>query len=436
MSARQKTYLLKFLAGAACLLCSHAYAVPFIVNVGAEESLPGPGGRLPHIATDMKNQPHVVADEGGAGRIYTYHKILGIWQWAQYDFPGGSAQAYNPHIEINEFNQAWISCVRWYSEAMRVVLLGNVDSNPQELGRFPTTGGMPPGSLPVSNLSIDPKRFGYAVVYGGNGGFFDEVSWGGANFTSFGTGSINVGPGGEKNYFWVSRAGNVQHNGRANQAVWHGCTDYSYNNSVRAFSGRGLVEWCKFEAYPAIGNDGAYPIVVSDTVEPQTAYLMHGYGTGIILNIWKGTTSAGDGFLVRPNTDLIVVAAGGTSGLRRFEPQLFPANGGGVWACYTENNNIHIRYIPSTATSSSDLGPVTQFPGVLGAIAVDSSGNLHVTYLNGSRKYRKLTVFGDGSTFSDDGMSVFAPAFTGRKVKDEMLLFIPSFTRQNILDPD
>jgi len=82
----------------------------------------------------------------------------------------------------------------------------------------------------------------------------------------------------------------------------------------------------------------------------------------------------------------------GTSGLRRYEPRLAPAKGGGAWACYTAGGNIRIRYIPSDITSTAGLGQIVQFPGIRGSIAVDNDGNLHVAYINNGVKYRKITV--------------------------------------------
>ena len=82
---------------------ANAFAVPQIVAVGAEEDVPGGDGRLPSIATDTFDQPHIVMDLGGSPWNYFYDKLATGWQVSS--FNAGGSQSYNPHIEINDFNQ-------------------------------------------------------------------------------------------------------------------------------------------------------------------------------------------------------------------------------------------------------------------------------------------------------------------------------------------
>ncbi|MBU0679247.1 MAG: VCBS repeat-containing protein [Verrucomicrobia bacterium] len=382
-------------------------AQPHIVSVGPEEYL-GANGRLPHIATDSKDQPHVVVDIGGSTVNYFYDKIGGSWQTSSYNSGGQSAQAYNPHIEINEFDQAWISVVKWYSHGMGMMLRENMATSPVFRKYSATTGGA--GGLPVSNLSIDPTINNQSVVYGGNGGYWEKVGWNGSAFYSLGTGNMGTGSGGEKNYFWISKAGDFNHPGGKVQAVWHACTDWSYQNSVRAEAGKGRQVWANFGTYPYMGDDGAYPIVVSDNVEPQTAYIANDFGKfggpGIVMNIWKGDNTSGDGHFVFSASGLLIIDASGTSGLRRFEPQLYPANNGGVWVCYQAGSLMRVRYIPSDVTSAAQIGEGATFTGVMGALCVDKAGDLHVVYNNAGIKYRKLEVSGDkGNNSSEQTMA-------------------------------
>ena len=380
-------------------------ASPQILDVGAQEIIPGGTGRLPHIATDTANQPHIVTDMGGSSINYFYHKIGA--SWSSSSFNSGGSQSYNPRIEINNNNQAWVSIVKWWPQGMGMFVMANMSTAPTILKYSGTTGGT--GGLPVSNLSLDPTVNNKAVVYGGNGGWFEKVGWNGAAFVGEGVGTLDTGSGGEKNFFHVSRAGNVQHGGGGggifgNHAMWHSCSDWSYNNSLRKSNNRLPIHWANFGTYPGMGDDGCYPCIVGDSVEPQTAYmtmdLTQYSGQGLVVNIWKGSNSAGDGNLVFSRNGLLVVDPIGTSGLRRFEPQLCPAKDGGAWICYTAAGNIRVRHIPSDTTSAADLGPITQFPGGRGAICADSDGNLHVVYFNGGLCYRKLSVSGASSGFS------------------------------------
>jgi len=378
---------------------------PEIINVGAEEFVGGPG-RLPHIATDSKSQPHIVVDIGGSSLNYFYSKVGTTWAASAYN--SGGSQSYNPHIEINDRDQAWVSVVKWYPQGMGMFLYENMSTAPTFRKYSGTTGGT--GGLPVSNLSIDPTVPNACVVYGGNGGWFDKVGWNGSSFFSQGVGTLDTGSGGEKNYFWISRAGNFQHGTGGggifgNHAVWHSCSDWSYNNSVRKSNNKLPIHWANFGTYPGMGDDGCYPCIVGDSVEPQTAYmtmdLTQYSGQGLVLNIWKATNNAGDGNLIFSKNGLLVVHPNGTSGLRRYEPQLYPCKDGGAWICYTVGGTIFVQHIPSDTTSANDLGPVTQFTGIRGAICEDRDGNLHVVYANNGIRYRKLEVSG-----SSRGVSV------------------------------
>lgn len=375
--------------------------IPKITKIGAEENV-GSVGRLVDIATDSQSQPHIIADVGGSNRSYFYDKIGSRWLTPYYfDSGGQSGQSYNPHIEINKRNQAWYSVVKWYSQGMGLMFRNNMATSPTKVIKYTsTTGGA--GGLPVSNLGIDPDSYNRCVAYGGNGGWYDKVVWNGSSFASEGIGSLGVLKGGEKNYFYISRAGNFAHRGGLNQPVWHGCTDGSYNNSVRKQAGKGPVNWVDWGHYIAYtGNDGCYPMVVGDSVEPQTAYFFTDYkqygGPGVMMNVWKGSGTGGDGHFVFNGSNLLNVDPNGTSGLRRYEPQMCPDNNGGVWVCYTAGSNIRIRYIPSDIKSAADMGPITQFSGARGTICMDKDGNLHVAYIKGGVKYRKLTVSGSRS---------------------------------------
>ena len=357
--------------------------------------LVGGNARIMSIATDSKNQPHIIADVGGTSVNYFYDKIGNKWSEITFNSGGESPQAYNPHIEINEDDQAWYSVVKWYSHGMGMMLRENMAKSPTQVLMYSrTTGGMGNGKLPCSNLSIDVKSKNKCIVYGGNGGLWERYNWTGSNFQSLSTGTIDVGQGGEKNYFHISRAKYVKQGGDT-YAIWHGCSDWSYNNSLRKANYRGEINWINRDKYGSwAGYDECYPIVVGDNIEPQTAYLATDYtqfgGPGLMMNIWKGNNNEGDGNFVFPIHDLLNIDSRGTSGMGRYEPQLYPAKSGGVWICYNNGSNIHIKYIPSTITSANQIVPLTNFVGTRGTICCDKKGDIHVAYLHNGVKYRKI----------------------------------------------
>ena len=276
----------------ACVLAIPAFAAPQIQSLGAEEAMPGYSGRLPSIAVDTKDQPHIAADSAGSGWMYFYDKINGAWRFDSYN--SGGAQFYYPQLEINNFDQAWVSGIKWYPQGMGLVLRGNMSTSPTFLRYTGTTAGYV--GLPIGSVSLDPEINNEAIVWAGNGGYYERVLWNGSSFVSGGTGSLGTGPGGEKNSFFVSKAGQIMHPNGVEQAVWHSASDWSYNNSVRAYAGKGAVSWAE-----SAMDDGAYPRIVSDNVEPQTAYLFADYGdysSGLYMNIWKASNASGDGNFV------------------------------------------------------------------------------------------------------------------------------------------
>ncbi len=427
-----KTHILKIL-----FLCGLVYippvlwgATPEILEIGPEESAGGVG-RLVNIATDSKNQPHIITDVGGSNLSYFYDKIGANWHPYKFDSGGESHQSYNPHIEINKYNQAWYSVVKWWSHGMGMMIRNNMSTAPSGVLKYTATSGGT-GGLPVSNLSLDINSNNRCVVYGGNGGWYEKVNWNGSSYTSGGKGTLDTGRGGEKNYFWISRAGNFLHPNGENHPVWHSCSDWSYNNSVRKAAGKLPVSWIGSAYYAYSGDDGCYPMVIGDNNEPQTAYLFTDYkqfgGPGVMLQIWKGDNNAGDGHFVFGTGSLLNVDPSGTSGMRRYEPQLAPAKEGGAWACYTANGHIRIRYIPSNIKSSAGLGKIIEFPGYRGAIAVDNKGNLHVAYINGGVKYRKLTIAG-----TTDSIPTTAGDFNGDGI-DDLATFDPASFKWYIMD--
>jgi hypothetical protein len=341
--------------------------------------------RIMSIDVDSKNQPHIIADQGGSPLSHFYDRIKGKWYASSFDC--GGTQAYNPHIEINKKNQAWYSVVKWHPDGMGLMIREDINEKNQPVLKYvPTTGGMGNGKLPCSNLSIEYSRNNTVIVYGGNGGHWQRYEWDGANLNGLESGGIGVNRGGEKNFFDISRA---------DENVWHGCTELSYNNSVRSNHGKRAIDWGDKDTYWGwAGHDEVYPVVVADYVEPQTAYMLIDYksfgGPGIMMNIWKGDNDQGDGHFVFPVNDLLNIDSRGMSGMKRYEPQACPALNGGIYVCYNHGNHIIIAYIPSDIQIWANIIQVAKFDGTRGTICCDHKGNIHVVYLKGGIKYRRL----------------------------------------------
>jgi len=185
-------------------------AGPTVISLGGEVGLPGsPAGMRPDIAVDSKDQPHIFADINGNPGMVRWHRIGNSWQSGFNTYTNNTPQWYNPRVEINQNNQLWVSGVRWWSEAMRVMVFNTVDANPTLANSFKTTGGY--NGLPVGNLSLDPTSMNEATVYAGNGCFYERYRLNGTNIQSIAKGTINAGLGGEKNFYWMSKAAKVQH---------------------------------------------------------------------------------------------------------------------------------------------------------------------------------------------------------------------------------
>ena len=205
------------------------------------------------------------------------------------------------------------------------------------------------GILPIANLSLDP-RWSNQCLMNWTAGYWQLIGWNGSVFTDNGSGNAGGLHGGEKHDMWVSKSPYVNSKDDV-AAAWHFCTDAFYQNKLRADNGLGIQTWASISAYPAMGSDENYPAVVSDNewvddLSQQTAYIIGGY-KGIVMNIWKGTDSAGNGSFLYSSTALKTIDAAGSTGHARFEPQAYPANKGGVWVAYTRGGMVWVAYVTS-----------------------------------------------------------------------------------------
>ncbi len=356
-------------------------ALARIASIGPEESL-GAHEFRGKIATDSANQPHVVTTDGSSANFY--YKIGGSWR-AEFMSSGvfNSSQYGNPHMEIAG-DQAWVSGVLWGGAfGFGVIYRQNMASDPTPVSTaLKTTVRPSPGKWDAGNLSIDPA-FPNRAIASSMAGYYMPITFTGSGLAVGSRGQMYAGEGGEKNSFWISKAGSVPHSD-GNHAVWHGAIGgyYGYWSSYRNSLMSGPVTWASEPAYPAQNDDGAYVNVVSDNREPRVAYITAAYA-GIVMNIWGGS-----GMLFPANNLLVVDPAGGVTS-RRYPPRLAPAKDGGVWVMWVRGGRLMIRFVDSDGSMGDevDLGA-----GAPGDITADSEGNLHIFYVNNGAKYRKLEV--------------------------------------------
>lgn len=410
----KQTTMLGLLVTTGLVATLSAHASPKIVDFGTEEYV-GSGGRLPTIATDSKNQPHIVMDVGGTASFLWYSKI-GTGGWVKKfeglpaGIPGnGSPQFYNPHLEITPDDIGMLSGVMWHPYGMGFALINDISSPNASISDSWTKNGGGGGMLPIGNLSFDPGKPNELVAYYGNGG-----QWKVEPFTDNGvrttaadetSGALSSSlQGGEKNYFWISKAGNVQHPNTGSHAVWHATTECYYQNSLQFENGQGLKKWAPVPSSSnPNGSDHTYPGMCSDNKEPGTAYFIADYeihGTqGIVMNVYDEKNE-----MLFASSNIPSLHSDGTSGAARFEPQIFPANNGGAWAIFSAYDFINVAYIPNDLDPADPYGdwntrviPNIQqvASGSLADICVDKEGNLHIVYSNGGTRYRKLNVTGD-----------------------------------------
>jgi len=358
-----------------------------IGTIGPEESV-GSGGRIPTIATDTMNMPHIASDVGGQGKVLLFNKQGNTWSGSSYNT--GGSQFYNPRMEINEFNQAWISGVKWWPDANGLIYIKDIASDPSVTNYVRSAKG---GHccLPIGLISIDPLKKDECIFWAGNGGYFERFGLSGDSLVSSGTGYMESGQGGEVSSFAISKNGNVLHQNGEQKAVWHAATGV-YQNSLRDAAGQPPIAWSNFMVggNSGTGDDGEYMSLTTDLENSNVAYIASSRGSAhnrAIINIFDGSS-----FRFGPSEHHTLDSSAATfgNGIRRFAPQLTPAQGGGAFVCWTHSNNhIYIKYISSQGKSqfgeTVDVGA-----GNMCAITTDSEGQIHIAYNNGGVKYRKI----------------------------------------------
>jgi hypothetical protein len=349
------------------------------------------GMSRPSIAVDSKNQSHIVTNKDDSKGIYIYHQINGKWSESKFASPGGNYDAgrmYMPHIEIDSKDRAWISCKfgakEWGSMlGQGLWVVSNVAKNPSSPAfRWIKESETHKGN---GNIGLDTNSPDEGIMMGslGNWAKFKFVN---GKIEKTDSGNMNAGSSGEKIRFEISprsKQSGVWHtvfNGWSQQAS-------SYQNSIGAANGDSPIVWASHSTYPEQGSDFSHPSIGIDFKKPQVAYIASGFSNDVFVNIWDGSK------MLYSSNNLLTVdtnTAQNGNGELRYAPQWAPAKGGGTFLCWTGGGNkIRLRYIDS----SGFMGVVKEIgSGSNCAIATDDNGNIHMTYVNGVMKYRKIVT--------------------------------------------
>ena len=371
-----------------------------IVDTGTEVDL-GPDGRYTTIAVDGKDQAHAAMDVGGAPYVAFYDRV--DRQWSELlvnvqDLGSTSNQYYNPHLEIDAHDRAWTSGILFGGETgLAFIVRTGMASEPSAPAWSRKHVNL--NSWDTGMSSVD--WLNHHAVGSSSDGHWQKYTYDPAaeGWSADGErGQMYVGPGGEKNGFVISRAGNMEHADGTTHQVWHGNTigcggecllhNY-YQNSVRHAQGHPPVVWADTYVYN-LGDDHNYPGQAADLWEPETAYLyFDDYDRGIGLNIWR------DGALVFPADDLLIIP--GAVADARFAPQGAAAQFGGLYITWSVDPpdagpTLYIAYVSPSGEMDE---PIPFGAGWVPALVTDSEGAIHMVYLgeDGRQKYRKMLTY-------------------------------------------
>ena len=390
-------------------ISAYAQEIPEILEIGDEELVSGSPYERCSIATDSKNQPHIVV---GAfqEKLGLLDKVNGQWQEYTFNIKQYNSQTkhvFNPTIGIDTTTDtAWIGAVMYTPDVesacgLAVIIRESVSTSPGSIGF--SRNDISPLDWDPGILRLDPTRPGYAVGYSYNG-YWEEYQYDSGSSSlkkQTRAGVLFSGYGGEKNSFAISEGG-VWHAAAGGYSAWSS----SYQNSTRASQGGDPVTFAAYSSYPKQGNDTVYIGVGTDNENSEAAYLACDFGgsQGICVNIWNGTH-----MLFSPNA-LPSLGGDSTSGASRFAPQWASAKNGGAFLCWQKNGRIKLRYV----NLNLEVGPEIDISaGTRPSICTDRSGNLHIVYSNYGIRYRKLKVSGSGA----DGVT-FACDFDGDGLDD------------------
>lgn len=329
------------------------------------ERLLGPG-RLSSVAV----YPYgiYVAADGGTW-LHLYQRHLSEWlDPISFDASAmGLTQFYNPHIEAESDGTAWISGCVFGAQVGAGTAVKRLSDSQMNISVRRIQGAWDQGNLSLSGAP------GEAVWYSANGYWQRlRLSSDGTSVVTIESGQMFAGKGGEKQCFDIADNG-IWHAAIGGYPAW----DSSYRNSLMTSP----ATWAVDSLYSA-GDDGCY-VSVAAALAGQRAFMCGAFpGRGVCVNAWKSGEMSFDPSL------LLTVDPSGTSGLRRFAPQLVPASRG-VFCLFTKGDGIYARYLTVKGVDSKTL---RIGDGSCASGAFDGSA-LHVAYQrDGNIYYRRIRV--------------------------------------------
>jgi len=341
----------------------------------------------PSMDLDSAQGVHVVVDKG-LPDVYIYHRIEA--QWSENLFATASehstARIHCPRIQLDPTDRAWVS--GWFgAKGMPGGTMGQGLWVIHDAATAPSPQYIALANQGFKNgrVATDPFEPDSGVVMT-RGGIWQKFDISG---NKIGSGKMDVGPSGEKIRFLISpREGQT--------GVWHaamsGYSDHSsaYQNSTRHAAGESLLIWAEYNTYDGMGEDVRHPELGVDLENPHAAYIVIKYKPGVVMNIFDGEK------LLFDPAALPVVTPDSNShgnGIDRFAPQFAPVLGGGTFMCWTSaDKRIKLRYV-DPAGNLGDIHDITG--GKQCAMSTDPEGDIHMVYVEGQLKYRKLATTWD-----------------------------------------
>ena len=375
---------------------------PRVAHIFAEETA-GPEGQKSSIATDSIDQPHIVVEAGVGGPHWNFmDKVDGEWLAPVplniKDYSPSSNSFSGVHIEVDGRDRAWasgfmVTANDWTSVGMGIIIRTDIAEAPSQF-HF-SKNQLHPSSWDTGYISLDPALPDECICYTSDGYWkrygWDDGAVGKVKETEFG--QMYTGKGGEKNSFYISKAGKVSHPGGTSHGVWHaaivGCSNPQYyqhsyyQNSMRHAKGESPVVWAHADAYD-LGDDHNYPGIIADARDPLVAYVAQDvYDVGLVLNIWDGEKMVFD-----PSSLMLVDAQAVVTA--RFSPHFASAAGGGAYIVWSRNGTLMLRWVAPNGEMGED---VEIGPGWKPNLVADGQGALHLVYMNNGTRYRKVLTY-------------------------------------------
>ncbi len=366
----------------------------------------GGDGIKPSVAIDSLGQPHASLVSSGLRDVILYHKIGSRWQgttWNLANNTGLIGTINNSHIEIEpSTDRAWVSGIMYKAgdvpnTGMAILSRRNVSTSPGAIA-FKREWVLRRRGWPLGNVAVDPGIPNRGIVYASGGEWQELIASGDSITSGSGYGIFMDVAGGERTTFAISKAAPVSHPGNngapgGSHAVWHAAIGGHqsfwpsyYQNSTMSSK----AVWLDPHHYTSQLEEWNYPSVCADSEDGRIGYMagyeLDNHSEGLLINVWNGTR------MVRDPKNLI--RFDGNMETRRYGPQMAAASGGGVWVTYSRGGWIYLQYVSQDGTAG---GEYSICAGTQGAIADDGEGGLHMVYLNGGTRYRKLTVTGTAS---------------------------------------